>query len=129
MRTKVKEPDYFRAIPLFRNGILRIRTRLLPLWTRLHLDTIGSLFDPSTGLPLTRSELRDAVSDKAPTLTRSRVYALASILHRYQTRIPIFITSLITLPRKYSSGEVVRCIDDVSMGGALRCHKGPEMVV
>ena len=52
--------------------------------------------------------------EEDPTTPRSRIYALASILQRYQTRIPASLTSLLTIPRKYTSGEIVRFIDDVS---------------
>ena len=114
VQAKVKEHDFYRAIPLFRNKFFRLRTRLLPLWTRLHFDTIGSILNPSTGLPLTRAELKDKVSEEDPTIPRSRIHALASILQRYQSRIPASLTSLLTLTRNYSSGEIVRYIDDVS---------------
>ena len=111
--SRVKEPDFIRALPLFSNNIFRIRTRLKSEWSRLHFDYLGSLFHPTSGIPLSRIELAGNIRKADRSLSRRRIFSLASILRRYITLIPDHVKDFLTRTRPpYESDEIVHYTGD-----------------
>ena len=110
---RIKDPDYIRAIPLFRNNIIKLKTRLLTTWSRLNCDTVGSLFHPITGEPLTRPQVIAHLHKEDPSIHRTHIYSLANHVMRYQSHIPDEVGNFLTQPRRYVDREVVYFTSDV----------------
>jgi len=85
-------------------------------WSHLRMDTIGDLFHPVTGNPLTRVQMVCNIRRADPSLHRMKVYAYATILGKYITitRIPQWLLDSLTLTRPaYENGEIVHFTSDV----------------